>query len=220
LKSVLHEGFPHRVAPAPFITISRETGAGGSTVGRLLVDLLNAAPNATHPWLFLDRELLLRALEHAHLPARLEAFLPEDTVGEIRGVIGELAGLHPPLWDLNTRVADAILRFAHLGHVILAGRGATWITQRRPGGLHVRLVASLERRATRMAATRSLSQSAAEAHCLKTDLARRRFVRSHFDQDVDDPRNYDLVINTDTLPLASAAHLIAQALFEKRRAMS
>jgi cytidylate kinase len=211
LKSLLHPAKDGDRKRKPFVTISRETGAGGCTVGRLLVERLNAAKFAGGDWIFLDKELVGRALEHQNLPAALEKFLPEDTVNEIQATIGELVGLHPSLWTLNEKVAEAILRFAYMGNVVLAGRGATFIT-RKIGGVHVRLVGSLAKRSARMAEALKTTHTVAETTCLKGDLGRRRYVRSHFNEDVDDPLCYDLVINTDRVPPEHAAAMIASLL--------
>ena len=60
-----------------------------------------------------------------------------------------------------------------------------------------------------------LDRNQAEAHVDRQDEARRRFVRSNFDSDLDDPHAYDLVINTDRLAPATAAQLIVSALRER-----
>lgn len=213
LRSNLYPDAELPVRNAPFVTLSRETGAGAATVGRMLVNALNSMPRGeSPPWVFFDKNLLSRALEHQQLPSRLAAFLPEDEVHEIRSAIGELVGLHPSLWDINAKVAESILRFAHCGHVVLAGRGATWITKGRRGGLHVRLVGSLERRAARISCKLRISHEEALDYCRTLDAARKRFVRSHFDQDPDDPHHYDLIFNTDHLALRAVARTIACVL--------
>lgn len=197
----------------PFVTLSRETGAGATTVGQELVPLLDRdfADEGTR-WVLLDRDLLDQALKHHRLPATLAEYLPEDRVSEIRATIGELVGLHPSLWQLEQKVAEAVLQLAHVGHVILAGRAAHLITRSLAGGLHVRLVASRDVRIARIAAEMHLSRAAAAEHVDKNDDARRRFVRQNFDADLDDPHAYDLVLNTDHLSAHAAAELIATAL--------
>ena len=204
------------VAVQPFITLSRETGAGATTIGRKLVPMLDDAFGPDNQsWIFLDKDLLVEALTHHRLPARLATFLPEDRVSEIQAVIGELVGLHPPLWELERKVADAILHLAKAGRVIFAGRGAHIITRGLPGGLHVRLVASLESRTRRMSELLQCQPEAAAEHVAKTDQARRRFLRSNFDKDIEDPHLYDLVLNTDRITPDEAARLILSAVRER-----
>ncbi len=199
--------------PRPFITISRETCAGATTLGKHLLPLLDAhLGEEGRSWMFLDKDLLHHALNHHHLPESLADYLPEDRLPEIKGLIGEIVGLHPPLWELEHRVAEAIHRFAELGHVIISGRAAHLITRDLPGGLHLRLVAPLESRIRRAQQIQQNDRTQAENFIHENDQARERHVRTHFEQDINDPHGYDLVINTDRIPPATAARLVFNAM--------
>ena len=225
--SVLHARLRTPRAPAspashaeihPFVTLSRETGAGATTLGLELIPLLDREFQGDDArWVLLDRDLLDQALKHHRLPATLAEYLPEDRVSEIRATIGELVGLHPSLWQLEQKVSEAVLQLAHVGHVILAGRAAHLITRALPGGLHVRLVASRDVRIARTAAAQHCSHAVAAAQVDKADEARRRFVRQNFDADLDDPHAYDLVLNTDRLSARAAAEVVIAALRQRVR---
>lgn len=200
----------------PFVTISRECCAGASSLGRKLLPLLdNEIGQDGQSWMFLDKDLITFALTQHRLPERLAEFLPEDRISETKSLIGELLGLHPSLWELEHQVAEAILQLAHVGRVVFAGRAAHLITSSLPGGFHVRLVASLESRTKRMMALQHCGEDDAIQAIARTDAARRRHVQTHFDRDIDDPHTYDLVINTDRVALATAAHLVVQALRDR-----
>ena len=197
----------------PFITLGHETGAGATTIGQLLVPLLDQSLGEKgQGWIFLDKNLLAYALAKHNLPERLAAHLPEDKVSEIKAMIGEWLGLHPSLWDLEHKVAAVILQLAHVGRVVIAGRAAYLITRSLPGGFHVKLVASPEVRAQRMMKLLNCDAVAAAAHNRETDLARHRYVKARFGRDIDDPHLYDLVINTDRMSPAAVARLIIDAL--------
>ena len=197
----------------PFVTLGRETGAGATTVGHLLVPLLDQAFGAEgQGWVFLDKNLLAHALARVNLPQRLADHLPEDKVSEIKAVIGELLGLHPSLWDVEQRVAEAILQLANIGRVIIAGRAAYLITQALPGGFHVKLVAPLAVRVQRVMKLMNCSEAAAAAHVRKTDLGRRRYVRTRFGRNIDDVQLFDLVINTERMLPETVAQIIVQAM--------
>jgi cytidylate kinase len=209
---------PH-CEPSPFITISRETGAGATSLGQQLVPLLNQELDVgQNGWVFLDRDLLTQALTHHQLPAQLAAYLPEDRISETQAVFGELLGLHPSLWQLEQKISEAILQLAHVGHIVFAGRAAHLITRALPAGVHVRLVASLNTRISRVAADLNCARAEAAGQVEKSDIARERFVRAHFDQDLADPHHYDLVLNTDHLSPLAAARIVVAVLHERLRA--
>jgi cytidylate kinase len=197
----------------PAVTISRQTGAGGTSVARELAGLLQARqPGKTCPWTVFDRNLVEKVLEDHHLPSRLAQFMPEDKVSAIADAVEEVLGLHPPSWKLVHQTTETILQLAELGNVILVGRGANVITAKTPHVFHVRLVGSLERRLERVQARHRISREAARKFIRKEDAGRRRYLQRHFGKDVDDPLLYHLVINTDWVPVEQAAELIAQAM--------
>jgi cytidylate kinase len=200
----------------PFITISREACAGATTLGEHLIPLLDKQQGAEgRSWMFLDKDLINHALTKHHLPEYLAQYLPEDRIPEIKGMIGELIGLHPPLYELEQRVSEAILQIAHLGCVIFAGRAAHLITRALPGGLHLRLVASMESRIKRMQELQHCTAAVAEQVLRNTDHARRRYVQTNFGQDINDLHTYDLVINTDHITPDTAAHLVIRTLQDR-----
>jgi cytidylate kinase len=206
----------HVTDARPFITVSRETGAGATTLGKLLIPLLDETfGEPGQGWVFLDKNLLVQALARRNLPERLAEHLPEDKISEIKAVIGELVGLHPPLWELERQVAEAILQLAHVGRVILVGRASFLITRSLPGGLHVRLVASMEVRTKRMMGLLDCSAAEAGEYIRKTDRGRQRHLRTRFEQDIEDPHTYDLVINTDRMSPPTVAHLVLGALRDR-----
>lgn len=201
---------------SPFVTISREACAGATTLGRHLRPLLDEQLGEEgRSWMFLDKDLLTHALTTNHLPEHLANYLPEDRVSEIKGMIGEIVGLHPPLWELEQRVSAAILQIAQLGCVIIAGRAAHLITRNLPGGFHLRLVAPEESRIKRLQEQQPCDRTQARQILHEADDARRRYVRSNFEEDINDPHSYDLIINTEHILPATAAHLVLRALRER-----
>lgn len=203
-------------ATLPFITISRESCAGATTLGRELLRRLDREFGGEgRSWMFLDKDLLHRALTHHHLSGELAEYLPEDRVSEMKGLIGELVGLHPPLWQLEQHVTDAIQQIALLGRVIFAGRAAHLITRGLRDGFHLRLVASMPIRVKRLMTERHYDAGTAEAELHRIDNARRRYVQTYFGQNIDDPHAYDLMINTDRISPIAAAELVLRAMHDR-----
>lgn len=197
-----------------FITISRQGGCGAHAVAEKLAERLQArTPPDSCPWAIFDRNLVEKVLDDHHLPKRFEKYMPEDRNLEIADVMEELFDLHPSSWTLVHKTCESILRVAQLGRCIFIGRGADLITDRLEHGFHVRLVGSVEIRIERMMSLTGLDRPAAEARIAEQDRARRRFVKKYFDEDIDNPLLYELVINTDHFSLDEVARLIAEAAF-------
>lgn len=196
----------------PFVTISRESGSGGSTLANALAPCLDRELPGDVPWTVFDRNLVEAMLEARHLSARIARFLPEDRVSEIDASIGELIGLHPNIWNLIQRTNDMMRELARTGHVIIVGRGGNFATAGIENGLHLRLVAPAECRAERVAHELGVTIDAALVHNHHTDSARRAYVRSVFDADIERASGYDLVLNTARLPLEQLVMQAAAAL--------
>lgn len=193
--------------PSPFITLSRESCAGGSGLAQLLAQKLNG-PNTSAGWSIFGGNVINQMLVANHLPEELARFLPEDRVPEVSATIGEIVGRHPSLWSLVQKTNEMIRRLAKDGHVILVGRGANFATAGLAGGVHVRLVALADHRARYYAERFKVSEADALVHNAKCDAARRRYVQAHFNAEVGDPAAYDLVINTTHVPLPEAADMV------------
>jgi hypothetical protein len=198
------------------VTISRQTGSGAHVVAEKLAACLQAhTPKDARPWTVFDRNLVEQVLEDHNLPQRLARFMPEDRVSEIADTMDELFGLHPPSWTLVRQTTDTILHLVELGNVIVIGRGATVITGKLDYVFHVRLVGSLEKRVAHIQELRCLSPQAALELIRREDRGRRRYLKTHFKADLDDPLLYHLVINTDLVSYENAAQIIAEAMLKR-----
>ena len=195
---------PHR----PFITISRESGSGGSSLAQLLLQTLDREASESERWRVFGGNIVTRMLETNHLPGHLARFLPEDRVPEINATIGELIGRHPSLWELMQKTNETIRHLAGAGNVIFVGRGANFATAGIPGGVHIRLIAPGAHRAKYVAQLHHMTEDAALVHIAKSDAARKRYVATSFNADVADPAGYDLVINTAHVPLEEAVDIV------------
>jgi len=192
-----------------FVTVSRQSGSGGTSFARALARQLNsAAPDGTL-WTVFEGNLTARMLAANHLSPHLARFLPEDKVSEINASIGELVGLHPNLWELMQKMNRAMCDLAEHDHAILVGRGANFATRHIEGGVHVRLVAPPEHRAHYQSLLYDMSEQEALVFNAKRDAASRRYVKANFNANIDDPRGYDLVLNTGEIPISEAAAITA-----------
>jgi cytidylate kinase len=195
----------------PFVTISRETGAGASSFARLLAKRLNRDGEGGHSWAVFDANLIDAMLQANCLSPQIANYLPEGRVSEINALVGEIVGLHPNLWSLIQKTNRLTQELARKGGAIFVGRGAAFSTSGIANGVHVRLVAPIEFRARRTAERLGISPTAAAACNRRKDAARRAYVRANFNARGPDPLAYDFVINTARVPLLQAAELVATA---------
>lgn len=205
---------PRRGRPSgPFVTISRETGAGSSSFAAALVIRLNAARDPDEaPWTLFDRNLVEALLTDLDLSPQLARFLPEDAMREIDSSVGEIAGIHPNLWQLTRCTHEMMRELARRGHVIMVGRGSNFATAAVAGGCHVRLVAPQASRVARMRTILGCDDGKALAHVRRTDQARADYVRSVFEANITEASAYDLMLNTDRITPTAGARLVAEAL--------
>jgi hypothetical protein len=196
-----------------FVTISRQAGSGAHVIADQLVTRLQSHDSSgATPWTVFDRNLVEKVLEEHDLPDRLATFMPEDRVSEMADTVDELFGLRPSSWTLVRKTADTILHLAGLGNVVLIGRGGNIITRRLEGGVHVRLVGSIEKRIEHVQACRHLDRKAASQYVHDQDLGRKRYVEKYYAAEIDDPLLYHLIINTDRVSCEEAARVIALAV--------
>lgn len=200
----------------PCITISRQTGAGSKPVCEKLIQIMDeySEPEGIK-WAFFDRNLIEKVLEDHNLPKQISEFMHEGKYKHLNAVVNELLGLKPSEWTLVHKTTDTILQLARMGNVVIVGRGANVITSKLKNTFHVRLIASLEKRIEHIKSLMDLSEKEALNYIKKEDENRKKYLKSHFQVDADDPLLYHLTVNTDLLTHKGAAYLIAEAVVLK-----
>ena len=197
------------VGSRPFVTISRQSGAYGTTIADMLAEHLRAHERRREaPWAVFDKELIQKVIEEHKFPVIFERYFVESSAPLIEDILAELFGLHPPQETLVRRMSETILQLTTLGYVILVGRGANIITRKLPSGVHVRLVGSLEKRVAHMKEYLNLPENQAREFVMKEDHDRQAYIKRYFQKDISDVSLYDLIINTDTVSLQDAAMII------------
>jgi len=209
-KRNLQASVPDLPARGPAITISHQTGSGAHDIALRLAEILQASePKGSMPWTVFDRHLLEKVLVEHDLPQSLAEFIPEDHRSYLQDAIDEMLGVIPPSWEILPKITETVLRLVDFGHVILVGRGASFITARMPHVFHVRLVASRGKRIERVQELKHLTLEAATTFIEAEDQAHGRYVKGNFQVSIDDDELYHLTLNTDRFPGAEAAQLIA-----------
>ncbi len=192
---------PHEV-PKPVITVSREFGAGGHTVARMLLHRLDGE------WQVWDSNIVDAIAQKAEvLPAVVED-LDQHVRGPILDVFGHLIGSPLNPQEYGRLLREVLRALAERGKVIIVGRGANFVLQK---ALNVRLIAGKEHRIAYAMNELGLSRLDAMDRVRKEDEERAKWVHNMFERDIADPMAYDMVLRTDTLGMETAADLIAVA---------
>ena len=200
----------------PCITISRQTGAGAKPVCEKLINIMDeySEPEGVK-WAFFDKSLIEKVLEDHKLPKQISEFMHEGKYKHLSSVVYELLGLKPAEWTLIHKTTDTILQLARMGNVVIVGRGANIITSKLSNAFHVRLVASMEKRIEHVRSLMGFTEKEAINYIKKEDENRKKYLKSYFRVDVEDPLLYHMVVNTDLLTHKGAAYLIAEAVVLK-----
>jgi hypothetical protein len=199
---------------APFVTISRQAGAGGHVVARALLDrTLEARPKALFEgWSLFDERLAEMVAENPALKVSLKGLAEEDFASGIQDMVSSwIAGLSPQS-AVVAHLFKVIRGLASQGKVIIVGRAGVCLTRSMPLGVHLRLMAPLDVRVRRVRAALEASEKEAHRVVADHDRARAALVKTYFHRDIDDPLLYDLVWNTDTVPIEVIASTTLRAV--------
>jgi hypothetical protein len=201
--------------PRCAITISRQSGCGAHAVADRVAAFLQAGLRDGEPWVVYDRNLVERVLADHKLPERLARFMPEDRHRSIDEFVHDLFGVRPPVETLVLQTAETIRQLAEKGNAIILGRGGNLLTARLPNVVHVRMIAPLETRISNQQKYEGLTRREATERIRQEDLGRARYIRTHFERDIDDPFLYHLVLNTGMLSIDDAARIIADLVLQR-----
>ena len=193
------------------ITISREFGSGGRTVGHMVAERLGIP--------FYDKELVDQiALESGFAPKFVEengehspgsslfsyAFAPQ-------GVPGIMNGLSTAdfLWNIQCSV---ILQLAEKGPCVIVGRNADYILKEYDHCLRVFVHADRSWRLLRIRKEMpDTPLSVLESDMDTADRARRAYCEQMTGRTYGDCRNYDLTLCTSSLGMEKAYQLLKEA---------
>src|SRR5688572_21904613 len=187
----------HPHTQQPMICISRQYGARGAAMGRMIADRLG--------FRFYSQELVHDIAEQAHVRQQVIESLDErvqDGIAEwVAGLI-KRSGFAPT--DYLRNLSKVVLTLGRHGKGVIIGRGAHFLLDAK-ATLRVRVVAPLEQRVARVAQRDELSETEARAKVVRIDGERVAFNRLHHNADIADPSHYDLVVNAGTLGVEGAA---------------
>jgi len=195
------------------ISISRALGAGGEEIGRDVATRLG--------FRFVDEEIVAGAAQKAGVsPETIEkAERTPPLIDRILQFMGtsavEPAGYvpaHVPTSPAYEALIEQVVReTAAQGNVVIVAHGASIPLAGQPGVLRVLVTGSSASRAARLSKTGSIDDRKARRAIEDSDRQRREYLQRFYNIRIELPTHYDIVVSTDALDLASAAHIITSA---------
>ena len=198
------------------ITINRELGSGGRTVGRILAEKLGVP--------YYDKALTK--------PLEEKFDMSIDQIERLKGnnrswwenikrvlILGEGAANSSEYYDEEKKelvTSEAVLKaekeilqsIADEESCVIAGRSAFFVTNGLQNRLNILIQASMEHRLARVMAKRGISEKEAKKIIKDVDETREEYMKNNAHTSRYDTRNYDLVIKMDGKTEEDAVNVI------------
>lgn len=190
------------------ITISRQFGAGGRTLGKMIATKLN--------YRFLDELIINEISKKAKVSTDWVKSIERSAGGQLATFFSEMVSrdyIERIVGDdkgyLNREIYvevlhDVIQQFAQQGDVVIMGRGSQYILKEAPQTFHILLVASREDRIKFIQQFYKLRTEQAEQAVARGQKMRTSLYRKFAKEDYNQPHLYDMVLNMSRLSLEKA----------------
>ena len=185
------------------ITINRELGSGGHTVGRLLAEKLGVPYYDKAVQKPLEEKFNMSLDEIEHLKGTNRSWWQE--IKRVL-ILGEDAANSPDFYDEENKklvTSEAVLKaekeilhsIAIEQSCVIAGRSAFFVLNGYPNSMNVLIQAPMEFRLNRIMTKRGISEKEARKIIEEVDATREEYLKNNANTSRYDTRNYDLVIN-------------------------
>ena len=202
------------------ITINRELGSGGRTVGEKLAERLGVS--------FYDKALIKALEEKYHLTVEeIEKLKGQKNnwwsdfkrVVSVGGALNQSVYYQVPVGSKSELLTTADLFHAETEILegiavnescVIAGRCGFFVFRNHPNHLSILILAPLEYRIQRVMRKKGLSHEEAEKIIRQVDRMRENYVTKYTNSSRYDARNYNLVISSDERTEDEIADLIVR----------
>lgn len=194
------------------LTISRQFGAGGKTLGERLARRLG--------YQFVDRHLISDVAKEANVSVDWVVAVERETSGRLMQILSKMVSgnfierqLADSGSDFDEKKYIAFLKkvitdLAEEGNVVILGRGAEYILPDTPGIFKVLLVASWEDRIKFLENQYSITHKQASGLVEKEEKKRTAFLRKLDPRDPNDPILYHLCLNHSRVSMERSEEII------------
>ncbi len=187
----------------PVISVSREPGSGGRIIAEHLAKQYDLD--------LFHRGVLQNMAENAKVSKQLLETLDEKGLSVLEDWIASLVDTRH-LWpdQYLKHLMRVVLTVGKHGRAVIVGRGANFILA-PAGRFRIRVIAPLEMRVRNVSRDHGVTTDVARRRIVKTESDRKAFVRKYFNEDIGDPVNYDMVVNTETLAIEKVVQAVGNS---------
>lgn len=193
------------------ITISRETGSGGHTIGKLLEEKLGYA--------FYDKEIVASAAGEMGIDEKLilengENMSDQDYIDMKSGFIPHCRKPEVPYEEIREAQDRVIRSIADKGNCIIVGRGADFILRGRSDVINVFIHADMEHRVRRVQRHEGVTgqEERIRRELERKDRSRTMYYRYFTEEEWGRAENYTIALDTGVFTKTQCAELIIRAL--------
>ena len=185
------------------ITISREFGSGGRTIGKMVAQKLGIP--------CYDAELIEKIAQQTGYTSD---YVRTDGEGASEGWLSNIftnRALGPTnqdkMWEVQSRI---ILELAENGSCVIVGRCADYVLRGKADCLNVFIYAAPEKRAARIVKEYGEREESPEMRIREKDKRRAAYHRFYTDMKWGHAQNYDLCLDSGTIGIEKCAALISE----------
>lgn len=201
---------PHRIGP--FITISRQFGCYGFSLGLLLMEILNDEVHPSKAWRIYHKEILNKLATETNAAAE---FIERERHSKPRLIVDFFRALSPERipsgFEIRNRITTIIRGLAVQGNAIVVGQGGAGATQDLPNGLSVRLEAPADWRARQVAFREGVSEAQARIS-IEAKEQEREYLRKIYEMRFPRKPAFNVVYDCSVFSLAQIAQQVVYAM--------
>lgn len=200
------------------VTIGRQFGSGGRTVGKKLAEQLGIA--------YYDRELINLASKESGICGEFFEKADEKTSGSLLKALAMGFSMNNAIFQSNDYLSneslfqiqsDVIRKVAAEGSCVIVGRCADYILRDNPGCLHIFISASPTDRIKRAMEYNHTTEKEAEEAIRKADKSRASYYNYYTDKTWGAAESYDLCINSSVYGIDGTTAFIREFVEKKGR---
>ena len=196
------------------LTISRQFGAGGITLGEMVCKQLG--------YQFFDNEIIQRVAKQAKVSTDWVASVEKEAGGKIQRLLSSMVSMRLVDRILDTErgyideeiyvdiLHEIIKKIADEGNAVILGRGSQYILGDHPDACHILLIADKHFRTAFIEKKYRLAPRKALQTVTNEDKRRLNLYRKFGQMDYDSSAHYHMIVNMRRIPLERATELICR----------